>query len=140
MDGGEEFGPWEELSSRTLMESVSLEPRTFGVLRALADVGPTKQQHLSQISQVPASTMVAILDELEAADLVSRAPDPLDRRAHQVVSLTLKGRELVEGATALTWRHEHEITSGLSTDDRQALLGALSQVFQNLKKSGRPLV
>ncbi|KJE75628.1 MarR family winged helix-turn-helix transcriptional regulator [Ferrimicrobium acidiphilum] len=157
MDGdeGEEFGLFEELrpfgeivafmlsilgamelrSFRVLMTSVSLEPRTFGVLRALADVGSAKQHHLSQLAQVPASTMVAILDELEAADLVSRDPDPGDRRAHQV-SLTAQGRDLIERATALAWRHEQEITAGLSANDRKALLDALSLVFRNLKRPG----
>ncbi|MHB1733756.1 MAG: MarR family winged helix-turn-helix transcriptional regulator [Ferrimicrobium acidiphilum] len=157
MDGdeGEEFGSFKELrpfgeivafaisilgtlellSFRVLMTLLPLEQRTFGVPRALADVGSAKQHHLSQLAQLPVSTMVAIPDELEAADLVSCDPDPGDRRAHQV-SLTAQGRDLIERATALAWRHEQEITAGLSANDRKTLLDALSLVFRNLKRPG----
>ena len=157
MDGdeGEEFGLFEELrpfgeivafalsilgtlellNFRVLMTLLPLEQRTFGVPRALADVGSAKQHHLSQLAQLPASTMVAILDELEAADLVSRDPEPGDRRAHQV-SLTAQGRDLIERATALAWCHEQEITAGLSANDRKALLDAVSLVFRDLKRPG----
>ncbi|MHB1734876.1 hypothetical protein [Ferrimicrobium acidiphilum] len=50
--------------------------------------------------------------------------------------VTAQGRDLIERATALAWRHEQEITAGLSANDRKARLDALSLVFRNLKRPG----
>ncbi len=125
------LGTIETQSFRALMTSLSLEPRSFGVLRVLAEVGPLTQHRLSELAHVPASTLVALLDDLETGGLITRCPHPGDRRAHQVL-LTTQGREVIDRATALAWRHEEAITAGFSSAERQGLLAALSRILQNL--------
>jgi DNA-binding MarR family transcriptional regulator len=125
------LGTMETRSFGELMASLGLEPRSFGVLRALADIGPVTQHQLSTAAHVPTSTLVALLDDLEARDLISRHPHPEDRRAHQV-SLTDKGRLVIEEATALAWSHEEAITEQLTPLERRALLDALSKIYAKL--------
>jgi DNA-binding MarR family transcriptional regulator len=125
------LGAMETRSFGALMASLGLEPRSFGVLRALADIGPVTQHHLATAAHVPTSSMVALLDDLEAQDLISRHPHPEDRRAHRV-SLTQQGRHVIEEATALAWSHEEAITQQLTPLERRALLDALSKVYAKL--------
>ncbi|WP_298338361.1 MarR family winged helix-turn-helix transcriptional regulator [Ferrimicrobium sp.] len=127
------LGAMETQSFRSLMTSLSLEPRSFGVLRVLAEVGSLTQHRLAERAHVPASTLVAMLDDLEANGLIARSPHPGDRRAHQV-RLTTQGREVVDRATVLAWRHEEAVTAGFSPVERQQLLAALSRILQNLNE------
>ncbi|WP_308464382.1 MarR family transcriptional regulator [Ferrimicrobium sp.] len=125
------LGAMETQRFHSLMTSLSLEPRSFGVLRVLAEVGPLTQHRLAEHAHVPASTLVALLDDLEADGLIARSPHPGDRRAHQVL-LTTHGREVIDRATALAWRHEEAVTAGFSPVERQGLLVALSRILHNL--------
>ena len=70
-------------------------PRGFHVLSAAAQDFPCSQQALGKFVGVDRSVMTYLVDDLIAAGLVERQPDPADRRARRVV-VTPAGRERVE--------------------------------------------
>src|SRR3954467_14409122 len=73
------------------LEPFGLHPRHFGVMTVLDARPGTTQQELADNSQVDRSSMVAVLDELEAHGLAERRPDPDDRRKRSI-HLTEEGR------------------------------------------------
>jgi DNA-binding MarR family transcriptional regulator len=73
---------------------------------------------------VDPSTMVALIDELEAKGLAKRQPHRKDRRAREVV-LTAKGRRLRERGRQMASQVEDEVLGGLSASDRRELLRLL---------------
>ena len=60
--------------------------------------------------------MTAALDKLERKGLVTRVPNPNDRRG-TLVRLTDEGRRLIDEAMELHTACEHELVSVLSADD-----------------------
>jgi DNA-binding MarR family transcriptional regulator len=71
--------------------------------------------------------LIPLLDELEAAGLITRDRDPTDRRA-RVVALTAAGRRRVAATKAAIRAMEDELLAELSQRDRQALWRVLSRL------------
>src|SRR5258708_17942985 len=67
-----------------------LHPRDFGVMTLIAAQPGLSQQQLHEQTGIDPSSMVAVIDELEAAGLAERRPHPGDRRARSIY-LTAKG-------------------------------------------------
>lgn len=64
------------------------------------------------------------LDKLEAAGLIERDDDPDDRRG-VVVTLTAKGKRVIDAATATRFDEAKKSLPPLTDDDRDALEGML---------------
>ena len=77
------------------LESLDLTPALFALLNLLGRADGANQQELGRAMAVDPSTMVSLIDELEAKGLAKRQPHPNDRRARAVV-LTAKGRRVRE--------------------------------------------
>jgi DNA-binding MarR family transcriptional regulator len=69
-------------------------PRGYQVLSAAAQGSVGSQLALAQHLGVDRTVMTYLLDDLEAATLIERHPDPADRRARRVVA-TQQGVELL---------------------------------------------
>jgi DNA-binding MarR family transcriptional regulator len=69
-------------------------PRGYQILSAAAQGAVSSQLALAQHLGVDRTVMTYLLDELEAAKLIERRPDPADRRARRVVA-TQFGTELL---------------------------------------------
>jgi DNA-binding MarR family transcriptional regulator len=69
-------------------------PRGYQILSAAAQGAVGSQLALAQHLGVDRTVMTYLLDELEAARLIERRPDPADRRARRVVATQL-GSELL---------------------------------------------
>jgi len=69
-------------------------PRGYQVLSAAAQGAVGSQLALAQHLGVDRTVMTYLLDDLEAAGLIERRPDPADRRARRVVA-TQRGAELL---------------------------------------------
>jgi len=102
------------------LEPLGLRPPHFGVL-TLIDTGPgSAQQELVERSMIDASSMVAVLDELEAMGLAERRRHPDDRRKH-AVHLTARGRRTLERARAVAVQTAQETFAPLSPTELETL-------------------
>ena len=120
------FRLWRASHTRiaAALESVGLTPARFGLLNLLGALEGANQQELGSAMGVDPSTMVQLIDELEAAGLAKRRPHPRDRRAREVV-LTAKGRRLRERGRQMASQVEDEVLGGLTPAQRRELLKLL---------------
>src|SRR5205807_7766660 len=79
------------------LETIGLTPALFGLLNVLGAREGAIQQELGSAMGIDRSTMVVLIDQLEAAGLAQRCPHPSDRRA-RVLAITPAGRTLLERA------------------------------------------
>ena len=96
-----------------------------------------KMRVLSRYLMVTGSNVTGLTDELEREGMVSRAPNPDDRRAW-IVSLTPKGRRSFE---AMAKEHEQwvlQLLSGLDARTVQRLYAGLGSLRVQLMRSRRP--
>jgi DNA-binding MarR family transcriptional regulator len=102
------------------LEPLGLRPPHFGVL-TLIDAEPcSTQQELVDRSMIDASSMVAVIDELESLGLAERRIDPSDRRK-RAVHLTAKGRRTLQRARTVSGRTAEEMFAPLDERERDAL-------------------
>lgn len=98
--------------------------RELAVLLVLADHETASQQQAAERLRVDRTTMVALLDGLEAKGLVARRPQEGDRRRN-VVSLTARGQEVLGEATAASDEAERALLAPLTKQQGQQLRALL---------------
>jgi DNA-binding MarR family transcriptional regulator len=111
------------------LETVSLTPALFALLEVLAARDGAIQQELGSAMGVDPSTMVSLIDELEGAGLAKRRPHPTDRRA-RAVTITAKGRRLLERGRGMAAQVEDEVLRGLNGAERRELLKLLRRALE----------
>lgn len=104
-----------------------VDARELGVLMLLAGHEPASQQHAARRLGVDRTTMVAVLDDLQAKGLVSRRPDADDRRRN-VVELTATGEEVLVAAASASNDAERALLAPLEPHSAQHLRDALHRV------------
>ncbi|MDN5763432.1 MAG: MarR family transcriptional regulator, partial [Microlunatus sp.] len=108
-----------------------LESWEFDVLAALRRAGPEHRLSPGQLlreTMVTSGTMTNRVDRLAARGLVTRDPDPKDRRAVRV-ELTAAGRRAVDTAFADLMAAERRILADLDPAHRDALTAALRELL-----------
>jgi MarR family transcriptional regulator for hemolysin len=120
----------------TALEPLDISPRGGAVLSA-AMTGAHTQKELAGLVGLDKTTMVATLDELEAAGLAKRVPSPTDRRA-RVVEVTRAGGAKVQKANEIVAVVQADVLSSLGGEDAgDALVDALAKlVSSRLGESG----
>ncbi len=96
----------------------------YAVLSALRH-GPATLSTLAEREQIRPPSMTRTVDALENRGLVSRHPDPIDRR-HVVVTLTESGRSVLNETRRLRTEWLNRQLARLDPDERQALARAAS--------------
>jgi DNA-binding MarR family transcriptional regulator len=76
------------------------------------------------------------LDRLERAGLITRTPDPRDRRG-VLITLTPAGLELIDNVTDAHLANEHRLLAALSESDRRRLAGLLRKLQLGLPRSAQ---
>jgi DNA-binding MarR family transcriptional regulator len=109
------------------LRPLGLRPPHFGVLTLIATEPGGTQQELVARSMIDASSMVAILDELEELELAERRPDPADRRKH-ALHLTAKGQATLKRARKVAVGTAREILAPLSSSEVETLRGLLRKL------------
>jgi DNA-binding MarR family transcriptional regulator len=109
------------------LKPLGIEPRHFGLLRALAASDGQSQRAIGDSLNLHPNRMVALVDELERRRLVRRHRHPTDRRAHAVV-LTASGRRLLGEALQLAIGIEQELCADLQPAERDDLLRLLARL------------
>ncbi len=99
----------------------------YTVLMAVVETAAGSQLALAQAISVDKSKLVLVLDELEAAGLVLRRPDPSDRRA-RIVEATPKGRRALKAARGDIEAVEDNLLADMDISARDALRTTLRQL------------
>jgi DNA-binding MarR family transcriptional regulator len=111
----------------------AITPGLFGVL-VVIDANPgLKQTTLARAIRLDRSTVVSVIDKLEARKLVARRQADGDRRSN-TLWLTRDGKTLLDKLTGLVRAHEERLVAGFSQADR-ARLALLLQRILNAKSS-----
>ncbi|MFH9013130.1 MarR family winged helix-turn-helix transcriptional regulator [Streptomyces sp. NPDC017943] len=97
------------------------------VLSALRDLAPVAQADLGRAVRLDPKDLVGVLDDLQAAALVVRAPDPRDRRKN-AVSLTAAGGRLLERCEEAVRAANDELLAPLSQAEREQFTGMLRRI------------
>jgi DNA-binding MarR family transcriptional regulator len=105
-----------------------IHARDLGVLRAIERSESASQQRVAERLGVDRTTMVAIIDALEAKGIIIRRPDPGDRRRN-VVKLTPAGRTLLREATAASDAAEAELLAPLDRQEGEQLRTLLARIL-----------
>ena len=120
------FRLWRASHTRVAerLESIGLTTALFGILNFLGPRDGAIQLEIATAMGIDPSTIVTLVDELESAGLAKRRPHPKDRRAREV-TLTPKGRRMLERGRQMAFQVEDEVLQGLSAAQRQELLSLL---------------
>jgi DNA-binding MarR family transcriptional regulator len=112
------------------LEPLGLTTALFALLNVLGTREGAIQQELGAAMGIDPSTMVSLIDQLEAAGLAKRRPRPTDRRAREV-AITPKGRRVLEQARELAAQVEVDVLGGLSAAERRQLLALLRRALSS---------
>jgi DNA-binding MarR family transcriptional regulator len=107
-----------------------LEPGWHDVLATLRRSGPPFRLRPSEFTRalmLTSSGTTKRLDRLEHAGLIERAPDPDDRRGVNI-SLTPKGRALIDRLTEAHMENERRLLGALSEAEQRRLADLLRKL------------
>lgn len=110
------------------LEPLGISPREWAALLCLDEQHGHSQKEVADLLGVDRTTMVALVDELQANGWVKRHPQPDDRRKN-IVTLTSKGRDLMQRGAALIDDCEQRFLAALSKTDAEQLKNALNAVI-----------
>jgi DNA-binding MarR family transcriptional regulator len=109
------------------LEPEGLHPRHFGVMTMLAAHPGMSQHQLHEKTAIDPSSMVAVIDELEARGLAERRADPADRRARRVF-LTEQGEQTLQRIRGLAAGLQREFFGTLTAEERKTLHALLRKL------------
>ena len=110
---------------------IGVSGRELGVLLLLDGRGPESQQQAAARLRVDRTTMVSLIDALEAKGLVARRPDPGDRRRN-VVELTSDGQTTLAEAVRASDDAEQRLLAVLTHDEAAQLRELLTRLGRGL--------
>jgi DNA-binding MarR family transcriptional regulator len=116
-----------DIARRSAFAAHGLESWEFDVLSALRRAGPPFQLTpgaLLRATLVTSGTMTNRIDRLAAAGLVTREPDPRDRRG-VLVTLSTRGKDVVDASFTDLLDREQALLARLGPEQRQVLAGLL---------------
>jgi DNA-binding MarR family transcriptional regulator len=112
-------------SARRLRQEAGtgLSPSLTAALATVERCGPLTPSELAGLERVARPTVTRVLTRLEEAGLISRTPDPVDRRS-TLVTVTPAGAALLDEARTRKDAFLSERLDGLSPADRATLARA----------------
>lgn len=115
-----------------ILEANGLTMWGYSVLLALSEQPIRTQAALAEMIGADKTRMIIDLDELQARGMITREPDPNDRRV-RLVSITAKGRRTRDSAQADIQLQEEQILAQFSDSDSRAFL----RVAETLARQAR---
>jgi DNA-binding MarR family transcriptional regulator len=107
-----------------------LEPGWYDVLATLRRAGPPYRARPTEFAgalMLTSSGTTKRLDRLEQAGLITRGPDPEDRRA-TLITLTDAGLKLIDRATEAHLENERRLLGALTDADQRRLADLLRKL------------
>ncbi|MFC0599245.1 MarR family winged helix-turn-helix transcriptional regulator [Streptomyces palmae] len=97
------------------------------VLSAVAELGPLSQAELGRSLRIDPKDMVGIVGDLEAEGLVTRSPDPKDRRKN-AIAVSDAGKRRLRRTEKLGDEANDELTAPLTAEEREQLISLLTRI------------
>ncbi|GES28985.1 MarR family winged helix-turn-helix transcriptional regulator [Streptomyces angustmyceticus] len=97
------------------------------VLSAVGELGPVSQAELGRTLRIDPKDMVAIVNDLQRDGLVTRTPDPRDRRKN-AVEISADGRRRLRRTQQLGDEANAELTADLTPAEREQLVALLTRI------------
>jgi DNA-binding MarR family transcriptional regulator len=112
------------LALNETLAPLQLNMRTYAVLAMVSGGAARKQLEIAQGVGLDKTTLVAALDDLERRALVSRKPDPDDRRA-RIVSITCEGEKLLAEAAGHVRATERRMLAHMVDEEAEQTKAAM---------------
>ncbi len=112
------------------LDPLGINGRELAVLLLLQAREPESQQQAAARLKVDRTTMVALLDGLEAKGFVERHADDEDRRRN-VVALTDTGQQTLKKAVRASDKAERQLLAELDVSEQAQLRALLARIATN---------
>lgn len=106
---------------------------TFSALSLVVENPGLRPSQLAQALSIERANLVVIVDELEQRGLLTRAPSPTDRRAHQL-NVTEQGEALYAQAMRAVEKHDARVVAEIDDHMQTSLRAALRQIESSSKR------
>jgi DNA-binding MarR family transcriptional regulator len=118
------------------LEHYNLTLPQFVALKAIhcCDSGSCNMSELAELVQQVPATMTGIVDRLAQRGLVSRSPNPADRRSFRI-TLTETGAELVNKIISQKKNHLASFAATLSPEERCNLITMMERMLDHLHRA-----
>jgi len=113
---------------------IPFNPLYFHLLRYLNAQGPTRPSALAGVFGVSKTTLSTAAKALEKRDLLEKAPDPDDGRAHRLV-LKPEGAEVVAAIERQDLRNAQAMLSSLDPEQVEPFLAAMERIADTLDRT-----
>ncbi len=123
-----------QMDFRATLGSDGLSPRTFAALSLTVRFPNITQSELARMLGIERSGLVAIIDDLEDKEYLSRVAVPTDRRVQALVP-TEAGVQAYADALAAVKRHEDRMFADMSLEERATLLTLLRKIREKEMRS-----
>lgn len=114
------------------LKEFDISPGRFGVLVLISANPGLTQSRLAAATQLDRSTMVAVIDQLEARGLVERRASPTDRRSNALV-LTPAGESLLKKLKRRIKSHEARIAEAMTPREAATFIELMTRVRDRLQ-------
>lgn len=111
------------------VRELRLTPIQYASLQALCNQPGIDQKTLGATIGIDSSTIVGVLDRLEARGLVVRIVAPNDRRS-RLVEPTAAGREVLAQAVPRVLKSQERLLASLSADDAKDLVRIMTLLVE----------
>ncbi len=122
---------WRRAVDRRLQPFGLTEATWLPLLHLARAPAPMRQKDLAASLALDGSSVVRLLDALQAAGLIERREGDADRRA-KAIALTALGRTTVDKVETVARQVRNEALSGLSDREIEAAYRALDQISRVL--------
>lgn len=116
---------------REILSEYGLSFTAFSILYNLWIWGSMETRNLAKSAGVTVATVSSIANTLERKQLCQRIPDEKDRRLVHL-SLTAKGKEIIEELYPKFNQGEKSIVKGIHEEDQQKITRLLRRIIRNM--------
>jgi MarR family transcriptional regulator for hemolysin len=124
---------WRRAVDRRLQPFGLTEATWLPLIYLARTPAPVRQKDLAASLVLDGSSVVRLLDALEAAGLIERREETADRRA-KTITVTSRGLSIIDQVEAVSRDVRNATLVGLSPDEIEVATHVLDLVCQNLAK------
>lgn len=124
---------WRRAVDRRLQPFGLTEATWLPLIYLARTPAPVRQKDLAASLVLDGSSVVRLLDALEAAGLIERREESIDRRA-KIITVTDRGLSIIDQVEAVSRDVRNATLVGLSPDQIEIATNVLDLVCENLAK------